>query len=63
MPIKLVTINARPAARDALRTLAYTLTGATGRRVTMSDALQAACALAASDIAAAIAALPPEEDE
>jgi hypothetical protein len=60
---KLVTINARPDARDALRTLAYTLTGRTGRRVTMSDALAAACARASADIDATIAALPPEETD
>jgi hypothetical protein len=59
---KLVTINAKPVARDALRTLAFTLTGATGRRVTMSDALTAACARASVDIDATIAALPPDEE-
>lgn len=54
---KLVTVNVATDARDALRTLAFALTGRAGRRVTLSDALRAACAVAMDDQDSATAAL------
>lgn len=54
---KLVTVNVATDARDALRTLAFALTGQAGRRVTLSDALRAACAVAMRDQDSATAVL------
>lgn len=51
-------VNLTPDARDALRRLSASLTGAAERRVTLSDALIAAAGLAAVDPAAAVAFLP-----
>ena len=43
--------------RDALRLLAYRLTGATGSRVTMTTALVAVCSVANREFDATLAAL------
>lgn len=45
-------------ARNALHDLSYVLTGAARRKVNLSDALIAACALAVADPAATVAKLP-----
>lgn len=57
--MKLVTVNVAVQSRDALRALAFTLTGKAGQRVTLSDALRAACAVANDHQDAAVAALKP----
>lgn len=53
-------INVATGSRDALRSLAYTLTGLAGRRVTLSDALRAACVVATDNPQATLAALNKE---
>jgi hypothetical protein len=52
-----VGVNVTAPARDALRDLSYRLSLETGRRVTMSEALAAVCAVAGRDMAATVAAL------
>lgn len=52
-------ISVTPTAREELRSLVYALIGATERRVSMSEALIAACKRARTDIPATVAALPP----
>lgn len=54
-------MNVTTDAREHLRSLAYRLTGATGRRITLSDALLAACAVANQNIDDAAAVLTTEE--
>jgi hypothetical protein len=49
----IVGLNVSPAARDAARSLSFTLTGLVGERVTMDRAILAACQAAAADPAAA----------
>ena len=51
-------LNVDPADRSALRSLAFRLTGATDRRVTLTEALRAACIVADAHIDEAVAALP-----
>jgi hypothetical protein len=58
----LASITVTEPAADALRRLSYHLTAAAGRRVTLSDALAAACKLAAANVTAAAAALPDPTD-
>ena len=53
-------LNVDPADRNALRSLAYRLTEETGHRVTMTEALRAACRVATGDLAATLKALGPE---
>lgn len=60
VPRGFVNVNVTRESRDALRTLAYTLTGQAGQRVTLSDALRAACAVASQHQDAALAALKQE---
>ena len=50
-------LNVNPEDHSALRSLAYRLTGETGRRVTLTEALRAACAVAVADVPATVAAL------
>jgi hypothetical protein len=50
-------LNVNPEDHSALRSLAYRLTGETGRRVTLTEALRAACSVASRDLAATVAAL------
>lgn len=52
-----VGMNVSRDTRDAIRSLSYRLTGETGQRVTMDEAMRAACAVAAADLAATLAAL------
>lgn len=52
-----VGINISVSAREELRRLTYSLTGHAGRRVTMSEALIAACRRAQEDTAATAALL------
>jgi hypothetical protein len=52
-----VGVNVTASARDSLRDLSYRLSLDTGRRVTMTDALAAACAVASADLPATLAAL------
>lgn len=56
-----VGINISVDAREELRSLSYALTGKAGRRVTMSEALTAACKRAQQDIAATAGLLSGEE--
>lgn len=58
-----VGMNVGPAARDAVRALSYALTGQAGRKVTMTDAMLAACQIASADLAATVAALPIGSDQ
>lgn len=51
-------VRLTPAARDALRDLAYALTGTARKRVSLSQAVTAACSIASDDLAAAAARLP-----
>lgn len=62
-----VTLKVTPASREALRSLTFALTGRTGRRIDLSEALTAACAVATAHIDDATASLgtgqptaPPE---
>jgi hypothetical protein len=52
-----VGLNIGPGAREAVRALTYRLTGEAGRRVTMTEAITAACSVASRDLAATVAAL------
>jgi hypothetical protein len=52
-----VGLNIGPEAREAVRALTYRLTGEAGRRVTMTEAITAACSVAGQDLAATVAAL------
>lgn len=52
-----VGMNVGPEARDAARALTYRLTGQAGRRVTMTEAIIAACSVATADLAATLAAM------
>jgi hypothetical protein len=52
-----VTLKVTPASREALRSLTFALTGRTGRRVDLSDALTAACTVATAHIGDATASL------
>lgn len=45
-----VTLKVTPASREALRSLTFALTGKVGRRVDLSDALTAACAMAMREV-------------
>lgn len=60
-PKGFANINVTSDARDALRSLAFALTGKAGQRVTLSDALRAACIVANDHQDAAVAALKPQE--
>jgi ABC-type microcin C transport system duplicated ATPase subunit YejF len=53
-----VALHVTPEAREQLRKLSYALTGGSDRRVTLADALLAACAVAANHPDEALAALP-----
>jgi hypothetical protein len=56
-------VNLTREARDALRQLSFTLTGAAGQKVTLSDAVIAAAGLAAVNPAAAVAFLPKTDGQ
>ena len=65
---KFVAVNITPAARDALRLMAVTVSAAVGKRVSMSDALLVVDAVAKGhpeDIAerAAAVLISPGEDD
>lgn len=59
--MKFVAVNLTTEARDALRGLSFSLTGQAGRRVTLSEAMIAACRLAENDSPAAAGFLPRKE--
>jgi hypothetical protein len=61
-PIR-ANIRATPESVEALRRLAGRLTAETGRTITQSEALAAACAVAASHLAEAVSHLPTDRSE
>lgn len=52
-----VGMNVTPGTRDVVRQLAYRLTGETGKRITMDQAIAAACSVASGSLPATVAAL------
>jgi hypothetical protein len=57
-----VTLKVTPQARESLRALTFSLTGQVGRRVDLSDALTAACGVAAKNLVTAAATLPTSKE-
>jgi hypothetical protein len=57
-----VALNVTPQAREVIRRLSFQLTGHAGRRVTMDEAIRAACQVAMANPAAVLAALETEQE-
>ena len=60
---KPVGLNVSEEAREAIRQLAYRLTGETGQRVTLDAAIRAACTVAGANLAATGLALGETQDD
>jgi hypothetical protein len=54
---EIVGLTVSPEARESVRSLTYELTGQIGRRVTMSEAMVAACSVASANLAATVETL------
>jgi hypothetical protein len=57
MPTQYVTVQVTPDAREALRRWQLQLAAAAGRRLSLGDALRAACTVAEAHTAEAVEAL------
>lgn len=63
MATEYVPIRITSASRAALDRLVFQLTGPAQRRVTLSDAIEAACAVASEHIPEAVDALNPQNPD
>lgn len=63
MATEYVPIRISSASRAVLDQLVFQLTGAASRRVTLSDAITAACAVASAHLPEAASALNPQEPD